>query len=330
LRTIRDLGEREVIRTIINLLDLMPDMPIPFGDDVSAIPIDGEKLLVMKVDMLVSETDVPPGMSLRQAARKAIVMNVSDFAAKGVKPLVALTSLGLPPNLTERDISEIGLGLSEAAKEYDLYIIGGDTNESSNLVIDCALIGFSNKRKIVRRSGARPGDIVAVTGYFGKASSGLKVLLEGLTPPEHIREPLVEAVLMPRARLREGLVLAELGALTSSIDSSDGLAWSLYELSDASNVGFLIERVPVAPEVVGFARKYHLDPVDLSLYGGEEYELVVTVKPELWNKAREALRGIGSDLIGIGKVTERKEVRLKVNGEYVVVEKRGWEHFRCS
>lgn len=330
MRTVKDLGEREVIRTIINLLDLMPNMPIPFGDDVSAIPIDEKKLLVMKVDMLVSETDIPPGMSLRQAARKAIVMNVSDFAAKGVKPLVALISLGLPSNLTEKDISEIGLGLSEGAKEYGLYIIGGDTNESSNLVIDCALIGFSDKRKIVRRSGARPGDIVAVTGCFGKTSSGLKILLEGLTPPEHIREPLVEAVLMPRARLKEGLALAELGALTSSIDSSDGLAWSLYELSNASNVGFLIERVPVAPEVVEFAREYRLDPVDLSLYGGEEYELVVTVKPELWNKAKEALKGIGAELIEIGKVMERKEVKLKVNGEYVIVERRGWEHFRSS
>ncbi|MEM2700051.1 MAG: thiamine-phosphate kinase [Candidatus Bathyarchaeia archaeon] len=328
MRTIRDLGERKVIEIILGLLDSMPDMPIPFWDDVSAVPIGGDMVAVVKVDMLVGKTDVPPGMSLRQAARKAIVMGVSDFAAKGVKPLAALVSLGLPGDFREEDVREIGLGISEGAREYGIYIIGGDTNESSDLIIDCALIGLGDMRRIVRRSGARPGDILAVTGHFGKTSSGLKILLEGLSPPEHLRKPLIESVLTPKARLREGLALADLGALTSSIDSSDGLAWSLHELSEASKVGFLIERVPVAPEAEEFAREYNLDPLDLSLYGGEEYELVVTVKPELWDKARDALREIGAELIEIGKVTEEGKVRLKANGELRVIERRGWEHFR--
>ncbi|MBS7639662.1 MAG: thiamine-phosphate kinase [Candidatus Bathyarchaeia archaeon] len=328
MRTIRDLGERKVIEIILGLLDSMPDMPIPFWDDVSAVPIGGDMVAVVKVDMLVGKTDVPPGMSLRQAARKAIVMGVSDFAAKGVKPLAALVSLGLPGDFREEDVREIGLGIGEGAREYGIYIIGGDTNESSDLIIDCALIGLGDMRRIVRRSGARPGDILAVTGHFGKTSSGLKILLEGLSPPEHLRKPLIESVLTPKARLREGLALADLGALTSSIDSSDGLAWSLHELSEASKVGFLIERVPVAPEAEEFAREYNLDPLDLSLYGGEEYELVVTVKPELWDKARDALREIGAELIEIGKVTEEGKVRLKANGELRVIERRGWEHFR--
>ncbi|MEM3194284.1 MAG: thiamine-phosphate kinase [Candidatus Bathyarchaeia archaeon] len=328
MRTIGDLGERKVIEIILGLLDSMPDMPIPFWDDVSAVPIGGDMVAVVKVDMLVGKTDVPPGMSLRQAARKAIVMGVSDFAAKGVKPLAALVSLGLPGDFREEDVREIGLGIGEGAREYGIYIIGGDTNESSDLIIDCALIGLGDMRRIVRRSGARPGDILAVTGHFGKTSSGLKILLEGLSPPEHLRKPLIESVLTPKARLREGLALADLGALTSSIDSSDGLAWSLHELSEASKVGFLIERVPVAPEAEEFAREYNLDPLDLSLYGGEEYELVVTVKPELWDKARDALREIGAELIEIGKVTEEGGVRLKANGELRVIERRGWEHFR--
>jgi thiamine-monophosphate kinase len=182
----------------------------------------------------------------------------------------------------------------------------------------------------MRRSGARPGDIVAVTGYFGKTSSGLKILLNGLSPPEELRQPLVESVLMPKARLREGLALAEIGAVTSSIDSSDGLAWSLHELSKASRVGFMIENVPVAPEVQVFAEKYALDPVDLSLYGGEEYELVVTVKPELWDRAREVLSGFKTPLIRIGKVIEEEEIKVRINGETKVVEGMGWEHFRSA
>jgi len=303
-------------------------MPIPFGDDVSAIQIDGDKLVVMKVDMLVGKTDIPPGMSLRQAARKAIVMNVSDFAAKGVKPLAAMISLGLPRTLTEKDIEEISLGINEGAREYGVFIIGGDTNEASDLVIDCALIGFCDREKIVRRDGAKPGDIVAVTGLFGKTSSGLKILLENLTLPERIKEPLIKAVLMPKARLKEGLALANLKALTSSIDSSDGLAWSLHELSRASGVGFLIENVPVAPEVKVFAKKYGLDPIDLSLYGGEEYELVVTVKPDLWEKTNNTLKRLGTPLIRIGKVIKERRVELKVNGERRTLEAKGWEHFK--
>ena len=328
MRTIKELGERKVIETILRFLDSMPDMPIPFGDDVSAIRADGDKLVVIKTDMLVGKTDVPPGMSLRQAARKAIVMNVSDFAAKGVKPLAAMISLGLPRTLTEENIEEIGLGINEGAREYGFFIIGGDTNEASDLIIDCALIGLCNKEKIVKRSGARPGDIVAVTGFFGKTSSGLKILLENLTLPKHIKEPLIEAVFMPKARLREGLALANLKALTSSIDSSDGLAWSLHELSKASGVGFLIENIPVAPEAKAFAERYGLDPVDLSLYGGEEYELVVTVKPDLWEEANEALKNLGTPLIKIGKVIKEKKIELKINGERRMLEAKGWEHFK--
>ncbi|MBS7634905.1 thiamine-phosphate kinase [Candidatus Bathyarchaeota archaeon] len=330
MKTVKDLGERKVIEMILELLDSMPNMPVPFGDDVSAIQIDEEKLITAKVDMLVGKTDVPQGMSVRQAARKAIVMNVSDFAAKGAKPIAALVSLGLPSNLTEEEVRQIGLGLNDGAREYEIYVIGGDTNESSDLIIDCALVGICKKMNLMMRSGARPGDIVAVTGYFGKTSSGLKILLNGLFPPEELRHPLVESVLMPKARLREGLALAEIGAVTSSIDSSDGLAWSLHELSKASGVGFIIENIPVAPEVRAFAEKYALDPVDLSLYGGEEYELVVTVKPELWDKANEVLGRFKTPLIKIGKVVEEKKIKVKINGETKVVESRGWEHFKSS
>ncbi|MEM2442831.1 MAG: thiamine-phosphate kinase [Candidatus Bathyarchaeia archaeon] len=330
LVNIESLGERKIIETILRFLDAMPNMPIPFGDDVSAIPIEGDRVVVVKVDMLVGRTDVPPGMSLRQAARKAIVMNVSDFAAKGVKPLAALVSLGLPRGLTEWDVKEIGLGLSEGAKEYGIYIVGGDTNEAQDLIVDCAMIGLGDRRKIIRRSGARPGDILAVTGYFGRTSLGLKILLEGLSPPENLRKTLVEPVLMPRARLKEGLILAELGALTASIDSSDGLAWSLYEISEASQVGFRIEKVPVAPEVEEFAKEYELNPIELSLYGGEEYELVVTVKPELWKKSEEKLREIGCQLIEIGRAIEERRIEVRVNGKYQIVERRGWEHFKSA
>ncbi len=321
------LGEKEIIRIIASRLE-MPETFVPFGDDVSAISIDENKLAVLKTDMLVGKTDVPPGMSLRQAARKAVVMNVSDFAAKGVKPLIILVSLGFPRGLKEEDVNEIGEGLNEGAREYGAYIIGGDTNEASDLIISCSLLGFSSKERIISRFSARPGDIVAVTGKFGKTAAGLRILMEGLSVPKEIEESLKEAVLMPKARLKEGIALSRTGGLTASIDSSDGLAWSLYELSDASNVGFIINNVPIAEEALKFARIYDLDPWDLSLYGGEEYELIVTIKPEFWEKAKIAVRKSGGSLIRIGVVTKEKKIKLEADGETRVIERRGWEHFK--
>ncbi|MBS7640744.1 thiamine-phosphate kinase [Candidatus Bathyarchaeota archaeon] len=328
MRKIGELGERWVISTFIETLDLMPDMPIPFGDDVAAIPANGENLVVLKTDMLVGKTDVPPGMSLRQAARKAVVMNVSDFAAKGIKPIAALVSLGLPADLTEEDVKEIAFGLNDGAREYEVYIVGGDTNEAEDLIICFMLVGYCKRGRIVKRSGARPGDIVAVTGPFGKTSAGLKILLEGLSAPEHIKRPLIEAVLMPRARLKEGLLLAGLGALTASIDSSDGLAWSLHELSEASGVGFIINNIPIAPEVEEFATEHSLDPLDLSLYGGEEYELVVTIKPEMVDDAKRALENIGEHLTEIGRAIGEKRIEAVFDGKRIPIERRGWEHFK--
>lgn len=328
LRTVKDLGERKIINILTSFFDQMPNPPVPFGDDVSAIQIDEENLIVLKADMLVGETDVPPGMSWRQAARKAVVMNVSDFAAKGVKPIAALISLGLPNEFTEEDVKQVGLGLSEGAREYGIYIIGGDTNEASDLIIDCMLIGFCEKKRLMKRSGARPGDLVAVTGFFGKTSAGLKILLEGLSPPEELRKTLIESVLMPRARLKEGLALASLGAVTSSIDSSDGLAWSLHELSNASKVGFLIRNIPLAPEASAFAEKYGLDPIELCMYGGEEYEIIVTIKPNFWNKVKEAMNNLGTPIIEIGETIEEERIEIEANGEKRIVEEKGWEHFK--
>ncbi len=255
-------------------------------------------------------------------------MNISDLAAKGVQPLALLASIGVPRNFTKKDVWQIGRGLNEGAREYNAYVLGGDTNEASDLVISCTAFGICEKRHLMRRSGAKPSDIVAVTGLFGKTSSGLKILLEHFFAPPKLRTKLVRAVYMPQARLREGLTLAQTRATTSSIDSSDGLAWSLHEISKASNVGFLIDKFPVAQEAKQFAEIHHLDLIELCMYGGEEYELLVTIKSRLWEKAKKAVEHVGASLIKIGVVTKEKNLLLKTEGKAVLIEVRGWEHFK--
>ena len=325
----KELGERKIIELILECLDQMPNPLIPFGDDASAVDLGTDKLAVINMDMLVGKTDVPKTMSLWQAARKAVIMNISDLAAKGAQPLALLASIGVPPNLTKTDIQQIGKGLNAGAREYNTYILGGDTNEASDLIISCMALGVCRKHHLIKRSGAKPGDYVAVTGSFGKTASGLKILMNGLSAPE-IRGELVASVLMPKARVKEGMILAQSQATTASIDSSDGLAWSLHELSRASNVGFHLDKLPIAPEAERFAKIHGFDPVELALYGGEEYELLVTIKPKLWQEAKKAVENVGGSLIKMGLVTEEKQLLLKTDGKLVSIEARGWEHFKTA
>jgi thiamine-monophosphate kinase len=329
LSSAKELGERKIIELILNCLDQMPNMPIPFGDDASAVELGADKLAVINMDMLVRKTDVPRTMSLWQAARKAVIMNISDLAAKGAKPLGLLASIGVPPELTKTDIQQIGTGLNAGAREYGAYILGGDTNEASELIISCMALGVCNKHQLIKRSGAKPGDYVAVTGAFGKTASGLKILMDGLSAPD-IRDVLVDSVLMPTARVKEGVALSQSKATTASIDSSDGLAWSLHELSRASNVGFRLDNIPVAVEVERFAELHVFDSLELALYGGEEYELLVTVKPRLWHETKKAVGSVGGVLTKIGVVTKEKQIQLKTDEKTVSIEARGWEHFKTE
>jgi thiamine-monophosphate kinase len=329
LSSAKDLGERKIIKLILDCLDQMPNTPLPFGDDASAIDMGHDKIAVINMDMLVRKTDVPEAMSLWQAARKAAIMNISDLAAKGAKPLAILASIGVPPNFTETDIQQMSKGLNAGAREYDTYILGGDTNEASELIISCTALGVCNRHHLIKRSGAKAGDYIAVTGYFGKTTSGLKILINGLSAPD-IMGVLVESILMPNARVNEGIALAQSQVATASIDSSDGLAWSLHELSKASNVGFCINNLPIAHEVEMFADIHGFDSAELALYGGEEYELVVTIKPSLWQEAKKAVESVGGILTQIGIVTKEKQCLLKTGKKTVSVDARGWEHFKTE
>lgn len=325
---VEELGERRIIEIIRKRLELMPKMPVPFGDDVSACEIEGGNLAVLKTDMLVDKTDVPKGMSLWQAARKAVVMNVSDFAAKGVRPTAMLVSLGIPRNLKQNDVEEIGAGLNAGAREYGAFIIGGDTGEASDLVISVSVFGMARKGKLMLRSGARPGDLLAVTGSFGKPPAGMKILVDEFKASKEIKKALLESVLTPHARLEEGLALNQTGAVSAATDSSDGLAWSLHEIARASRVGISVSCLPVAKEAARFAVINGLDPSLLALYGGEEYELVLTVKPTLWIKAQKATEKAGGKLIKIGKIKIEKNVTMETHGKHVPIAPKGYEHFK--
>jgi len=326
LAPLSELGELGIIRIMERLFGSSSRAVVGFGDDVSAVELPAGNVAILKTDMLVASTDIPPGMTMKQAAEKAVVANVSDLAAKGVRPWAGLVALGLPSQLSRRDITAIGAGLRDSAKKYRFPIVGGDTNESRDLTISIALLAMAEKRALVLRSGAKAGDLVAVTGDFGAASVGLKVLLERKKSPHQLPRALYDAVFNPVAELETGVRLANSGTVSASTDSSDGLAWSLHQLAEASEVGIEIYDVPISKTATDFAERFGFNGDDLALYGGEEYHLAVTVKRGEFMAARRAARG---NLKMIGVVTSKIHgVRLRRAGRKTRVERRGWEHFR--
>lgn len=318
------LTEREIIGILKRRFDMDPKLPLGFDDDVAAFRMTRRSQVVLKTDMLVGSTDVPPGMTLGQAARKAVVATVSDFAAKGVQPRGLLISLGLASPVTFSTVNEIATGLEKGAREYRCRIIGGDTSETDDLVIDCIGFGIASIGKIIRRDGAKPGDIVAVTGDFGKTTAGLMLLREKKKPWSRRSSRLVYSVLRPVAKLEVGLKLARTGFVNSSIDSSDGLAWSLHEIARLSHVNIVLERIPVASDARRFAEEQGLVAEELALFGGEEYELVLTIAKNRFATVRRKLHS----LIEIGRVERGTgEVIALVGGRNVRVVPHGYEHF---
>ena len=276
------------------------------------------------MDMLVQSTDVPKQMTFRQAARKAVAMCVSDFAAKGVKPDSFLVSVGLPRGVTKKLVREISLGLRDASREWGLKLVGGDTSEAAELTVNCVMAGFADK--YVKRTGAKVGDAVVVTGFFGYPPAGLKIL-KGAKASRSFRRKAVGSVLKPTPNLRLGMALA--GYWTASMDSSDGLARSLHVLSKASGVGIELERLPIGRGVAGFAKSNGLASGKLVLEGGEEYLVVGPMRPYKVRAAERVARRVGGELLEIGRTTgESGSVILRVGGALKPIADVGWVHLR--
>jgi thiamine-monophosphate kinase len=326
--TIAEVGERELISRIMRHLTIMPGMPVPNWDDVNAISLGDGRCVVLKTDMLVWKTDIPKGMTPFQAGRKAVVMNFSDLGSKGVQPQAFLAALGAPDTTPADWVEDIARGFEAGAREYGGYMVGGDTNEACDIVISGMAYGLAEEKRLVLRGTSKPGDVLATTGGFGNTTSAFKILLENMEVPKLLRERLVESVYMPRARVKAGIALAQSGAATSSMDSSDGLAVSLHDLQRSSGNGFRLTDVPLTKDAESFAEEVGVDRVSLALYGGEEYELVFTIKPGMVEEARRALRGAGADLLELGVVTKDKKIVYVAEGVEKPIGKGGWEHFK--
>jgi thiamine-monophosphate kinase len=315
------MNELDIIKIITKSSNRLPPTYSPIGDDVSIVPKRDGKL-VIKCDMLVGKTDVPSQMSYRDAARKAAAMCVSDFGAKGVKPDSFLISLGLPKGTSDRNVRNLAYGFKEASEEWKVNLVGGDTNEASDLIIDCIMFGFSDK--IVTRDGAKPGQLIITSGYFGYPSSGLRIL-NGAKAETKFKKVALWSVFRPTPRLELGLAISS--HLSSSIDSSDGLAICLHTLARMSRVGMIIKKLPYRKELERFAIMNEYSLEDLVLYGGEEYEIVGTISKERFKEANKLAKMMDEELLVIGETTEEsKKVVIESEEGTKDIEERGWIH----
>ncbi len=317
----------------LGIIDLIrktfKDQQADLLDDVAFIKMGG-RYLVLKTDMFVGKTDLPPGMSLRQASRKAVVACVSDLLCKGAEMWGFMVSLGIPRSMATREgMRQVSLGLLDASLEYEVPILGGDVNESDDLVMDVALVGST--KRMVRRNGPRPGDSLVATGPFGLTGLGLNHLLKDGPLPRSLAKASLASVYLPRPRNGLCKALIEKGFVDASMDSSDGLAVTLNEMSKQSGLEFLMTSLPAEGSFLRGCSASHLDAADLILHGGEEYEAVLAVPKRSLRAAVTLADQLGAKLYPFGQVgTGRPRVLFKARegGRPTVVAPRGWVHLQ--
>lgn len=284
------------------------------GDDVAVVPGPVGRLL-LATDAVVAGVHADLSLvGLDDLGWKAMVANLSDMAAVGGRPTHAVVTVAGP--LGETDVELLYDGIVEASERYSCPVVGGDLTSAPTLVVAVAMVGDSGPgpEPPVLRSGATAGDVLFVTGPLGSSAAGLRLLRKGRGAES---PDLVLAHRRPRARLAEGAAARAAGA-TAMIDVSDGLAAEVHHLAEASGVGVVVERVPVA---IGVSRVSD-EPERLALGGGEDYELVFTAPdPERVETVFVEL-GLGVPL-RIGRCTDDAGERRLGEGDLPVL---GWEH----
>jgi len=330
-----ELTEDQLIAAIRRVLSgEFPGVQVGIGDDAAVVEA-GTGSTVLTTDMLIEGVHFErTSISARDLGAKSIVVNLSDIAAMAASPRYAMVSLGIPADVEAAWVMELFGGMRAACDEYALTLVGGDTNRADAIVIAVAVVGEVGSGHAVTRSGAHPGDLVVVTGSLGAAAGGL--LLSRIHPSKlthALTEPwgreLLDAQARPVARVGEGQSLAQAGA-TAMMDLSDGLAKDLSRLCEASGVGARVElaRVPVAEALRRAAGFLEVDPLELALGGGEDYELLGTIDLTNLERARNDLHErFGVTLTDVGVIIDDGLVEVDAEGRESPLEPKGWDHF---
>lgn len=327
--------ESEIISRIKRRARGSDQVLIGIGDDAAVIRASAEKDLLACCDLMVEGVHfqldwMPP----RLLGRKALAINLSDIAAMGGVPKFAMVSVALTARCSFEFIDEMFSGLFEIADEHAVSVIGGDTSGSrDSLFIDVSVIGECAAGQAVTRAGAKPGDVIYVSGSLGASAMGLRLLQDGVRLEEVAKGDARHQALMkhlaPEPRTKLGSMIGETGIATAMIDISDGLSTDLCHLLEESVCGAIIHAgaIPIAECVRDFSSSLDdLDELSLALNSGEEYELLFAAKPERSKQVEELSREFDVAVAAIGEISEGKGLELERDGVSNPIVPSGYEH----
>ncbi|AEV15812.1 Thiamine-phosphate kinase [Thermus sp. CCB_US3_UF1] len=310
---LKDLGERGLLARLAPL-GYPEDAPLPPGDDAGGVWV-GEEAWLLKTDGFLYREVALDGMGPFAVGWRGVAATASDLLAKMARPLGFTLGLFLPPDLEEAFALELVQGAAEAARRLGAPLLGGDTNAASEVALTVS--GFARTRTPLPRR-ALPGDLLYLAGdRWGRVGAAIRAHYQGRSLEAF--PAIRQAAFYPLPRLE---LLALAGSLRGSLDSSDGLAETLWQLSELG-VRVDLEALPLLPDVLAFAGS-EAAALELVLYGGEEFEAVLVVPPEGEAQLLAQAKAVGLPLFRAGRVGEGRGVYLR--GE--PVPRRGYERFR--
>jgi thiamine-monophosphate kinase len=331
--TVADLTETELIERVRRQLATPPDwVLVGIGDDAAVVEPERNRVEVLTCDASLEGVHFDRAFTPPEAiGHRALAATLSDLAAMGAVPRLALLSLALPADLPCDDFDRIVTGLAVLAARHRLHVVGGNLVRTPGpLTLDITALGTVKRRQALLRAGARPGDELYVTGSVGAAAAGLQMLREAPDasgPPDggpHMR------YLYPEPRLRTGLLLGRTRAATACVDLSDGLADAVWRIAEASGVGAVIDgdSLPIDAAVREWFETRGTDPVAAAMTGGDDYELLFAARPRLRGRLKAAARHGGVPVARIGVCTDDRAVLVRRAGHPDAPLARGYTHFR--
>jgi thiamine-monophosphate kinase len=328
---LKELGEFGFIDRIRADTLIRPEKVIKgIGDDCCVYRSTPDLVTLLTTDLLVEDVHFHSGrIPPYKLGRKSMAINLSDIAAMGGTPREALISMAIPDKFQVETLDAVYEGIKSMAREFDVNLLGGDTTSSRlHLVINVALVGEALEGEVLYRSGAKPKDVVFLTGPVGSSAAGLDSLLEARSFEG--QERLEDAHLDPHPHVRAGRIIAGLGAAHSMIDVSDGLAGDLGHLCAESRVGAVIEqdKIPTTGIFRAYCSRFNLDSLHLATRVGEDYVLLGTVPEGSADELAQALQSGGCEFFPVGKIEDEPGIRLLApDGSVRELKPSGWNHF---
>jgi thiamine-monophosphate kinase len=332
--TLKSVGEFGFIDKIRESLKTKnPSVVLGVGDDAAVFkPTPGHEM-VFTTDMLVEGRHFDfKWITPWQLGAKTMAVNISDCAAMGAKPTVAVVSLGVPKDFPMADLEAFYDGMKSWGESFGAQIVGGDTVGSDTFVVNIALIGEVEAGHALKRSGAKAGDALFVTGTVGDSAAGLHSLQHPSDKGKETASLLVKRHLTPVPRFNVGRVLSTKKWASSAIDISDGLSSEIHHLCEESGVGAEIheEAIPLSASLVHYCGENQLNPLDFAMNGGEDYELLFTVPLTKISEAVRKLPGeAGVACKSIGRMVPKSKgiILITRKGQKIPLEAKGYDHF---